>query len=128
MKNTEYQNNKQLGDRGELLAINYLKLKDYKILERNFRCKFGEIDIIAKDKDVIVFVEVKTKRGIDFGLPEEMVNQRKREKLIKLSQFYIIEKKLFNQPIRIDVVAIEMNKNSKKIRSKIRLIKNAVFL
>lgn len=127
MKNTEYQSNKQLGDRGELLAINYLKLKGYKILERNFRCKFGEIDLIAKDKDVIVFVEVKTKRGIDFGLPEEMVNQRKRKKLIKLSQFYIIEKELFNQPIRIDVVAIEMNKNGEKTKTKIRLIKNAVF-
>jgi len=97
---------KKIGQEGENVAAEHLKSKGYEILERNFRCPLGEIDIVAKDKDDIVFVEVKTKSGNLLGTPEEMVNKRKQKKLIKLGQFYLQEKELNDCPWRIDVVAI----------------------
>jgi len=70
-------NNKVTGNKGEELAAGYLSKKGYKIIERNFRTRFGEIDIVCWDGETLVFVEVKTKIGHDFGEPEEMVNKGK---------------------------------------------------
>jgi len=95
--------NKQTGRLGEDFAAQSLKDKGYKILERNFSNKFGEIDIVAKDKNVLVFVEVKTKKGTDFGLPEEMINAYKLQKIRRMAEVYMNGKTL---PCRIDVVAI----------------------
>lgn len=117
--------NKKLGDWGEDLACDFLRKNGYRILERNFRTRIGEIDIITEKKGKIIFIEVKTKKGINFGLPEEMVGKRKQEKLIKLAQLYLAQKNLIDKEFRIDVVAIERNKENGK--TKIRLIKNAVF-
>lgn len=105
--------NKQTGFIGENLAAKELEKKDYEILERNFSNKFGEIDIIAKDKNTLVFVEVKTKTGVDFGLPEEMINPRKLFKIRNMAAIYM---KGQNFPCRIDVVAIVLNENNEVTR------------
>lgn len=105
--------NRQTGILAEDLAVAALKEKDYIILERNFANRFGEIDIIAKDKDTLVFVEVKAKTGADFGLPEEMVNKRKLEKIRHMALIYTKGKDL---PSRIDVVAIVFDNNNQLLR------------
>jgi len=95
--------NRETGNRGEGIAADYLRKKGFEILERNFKNKFGEIDIIAKDKDVLIFVEVKTKIGIEFGLPEEMINPGKLHRIRNMAMLYMSGKSV---PCRIDVVAI----------------------
>lgn len=96
---------KQLGASGEELAEEYLVEKGYKILQRNLRLKMGEIDILAQDSKTIVIVEVKTKRYINQGRPEEQVDYFKQRKLRLLGR--AISQQYPNQPIRIDVIAID---------------------
>jgi len=86
-------NNKVTGNRGEELATEYLRKKGYKIEERNFRTRFGEIDIVCWDGQTLVFVEVKTKIGHDFGEPEEMVNKGKLERVRRMGEIYLEIKK-----------------------------------
>ncbi len=86
-------NNKVTGNRGENIATEYLLKKGYKIEERNFRTRFGEIDIVCWDGQILVFVEVKTKIGHDFGEPEEMFNKNKMSQVKRMGEIYIIEKK-----------------------------------
>lgn len=100
--------NKSTGKIGEDLAADLLIKKGYQILDRNWGNKWGEIDIIARDKDIIVFAEVKTKVGINYGFPEEMVNSRKLTQIQKLGASYPLAK---NSPLRIDVVAIILSPN-----------------
>ena len=98
-------NNKVTGNRGEDLAVAYLQKKHYLIIERNFRTRFGEIDIICKEAQTLVFVEVKTKIGHDFGEPEEMVGKSKIAKVKRMGEVYLQDKGL-NVGCRVDVVAI----------------------
>jgi putative endonuclease len=100
--------NKNLGEAGENLAVDYLEERGYKIIERNFQNKWGEIDIVAEDKneDIIVFVEVKTRIGEKFGLPEDAINKNKMNKLIKNADAYMRFKK--NQ-YRIDAICVVLN-------------------
>lgn len=86
------QDNKITGNKGEDLASNYLENKGYRIEERNFHTRFGEIDIICFDRDILVFVEVKTKIGHDFGEPEEMVNKSKLAKVQRMGEVYVQNK------------------------------------
>jgi putative endonuclease len=79
-------------------------------LERNFSNRFGEIDIIAKDKDVLVFVEVKAKKGVNFGLPEDIINRYKLKKVQKMAEVYMNGKTI---PCRIDVITIMLSLNNK---------------
>lgn len=96
----------ELGKEGEKLAIDYLMKKGYKILEKNFRTPIGEIDIIAKDKNQIVIIEVKRRLSEKYGQPEFAVNYKKQEKLKKLALYYIC--KLGREyPVRFDVIAIK---------------------
>jgi putative endonuclease len=81
--------NKKTGNRGEELASEYLQKKGYRIEERNFRTRFGEIDIVCWDGQTLVFVEVKTKIGHDFGEPEEMVNKGKLERVRRMGEVFI---------------------------------------
>lgn len=97
---------KQIGDKGEDLAVSELEKSGYKIIERNFRTRFGEIDIIARDADVLVFVEVKAKTSSRFGSPAEMVTKRKQFKIKNTAQCYISDTG-YAGPWRIDVVSIE---------------------
>lgn len=98
-------NNKVTGNRGEEIANEYLQKKGYKILERNFRTRFGEIDIVCSDGPTLVFVEVKTKIGHDFGEPEEMVNKSKIGKVKRMGEVYL-QNKGMSIGCRVDVVAI----------------------
>lgn len=95
--------NRQTGILAENLAEKALIKKGFQILERNFANRFGEIDIIAKDKDILVFVEVKAKKGIKFGRPEEMINASKLKRIQNMATIYMKGKTF---PCRIDIVAI----------------------
>lgn len=94
------------GKKGERLAIEYIEGRGYKVLEKNFRTPFGEIDIIAKDKNYIVIIEVKRRISDRFGEPSQAVDYRKQEKLKKLALYYLcrIGK---DYPLRFDVIAIK---------------------
>ncbi len=115
---------KRTGDLGEKLARQYLARNGYEILEQNYRCSIGEIDIVARDGNSLTFVEVRTKRSKQFGTPEESVTPAKQAKLIELAQTYLQKHEITSEDWRIDVVAVELKKD--KQVSRIELIKNAV--
>ncbi|MCC7349460.1 MAG: YraN family protein [Phycisphaerales bacterium] len=94
-----------LGDRGENVAARFLRNLGYKIIVRNFRCAIGEIDIIARDGDTLVFVEVKT-RVNDDPMPEDQVNGTKQHQITKAAKFYMGRYGVPQPPARFDVVAI----------------------
>jgi putative endonuclease len=98
---------RQLGKEGEDRGLRYLKSLGYKILTRNFRSNFGEIDIIAKDKHTLVFIEVKTRSNNSFGHPHESVTKWKLSHLIKTCQYYCLLNKCEESPQRIDVLSLE---------------------
>ena len=97
---------KDIGNLGEDLAVKFLLEKGYELLERNFFKPFGEIDIIAKDKDYLVFIEVKARKNVNFGFPREFVNKNKIKKIQDVAQMYMLEKNLFGIKIRFDVIEI----------------------
>ena len=118
-------NKRTIGNIGEEMAVKYLIKNKYRILERNFRCKLGEIDIIAKDGVYIVFVEVKMRKNSDFGMPAEAVNFYKQRKIIQVAQYYLMSKGI-EYNIRFDIVEILANIEENKTQIKnIRIIKNA---
>ncbi len=100
-------NNQKLGAYGESLAEQYLEQKGYKILEKNFRSKFGEIDLIARHLNVLVFIEVKTRVNRSYGLPEEAIHKKKQLSLLKTSKYYLLKNNLKDVICRIDAVACE---------------------
>ncbi len=103
-----------LGDRGEDLAVRFLKNKGFKILKRNYTAPVGEIDIIARDGSTLVFVEVKARKGERFGLPVEAVDHRKRQKLSSVAMHYLSG--LREQPrARFDIVGILVGEDGEKI-------------
>ena len=95
-----------LGKAGERVAEQYLKDKGYKLVERNYRCTAGELDLIVLDRRVVVFVEVKTRSGHGYGSPLEAVEFRKQRKMIRAAQYFLSEKKLHQRDARFDVVGI----------------------
>lgn len=101
---------KQIGDKGEDLAVKYLKKKKYEIITRNFRTRYGEIDIIAIDEDMLVFIEVKAKSSDKFGSPADMITPKKLDKIKKTAKHYLQEKELGNIPWRIDAILIKDEK------------------
>ncbi|OIO75566.1 MAG: YraN family protein [Elusimicrobia bacterium CG1_02_37_114] len=96
----------KLGKDGEDRAVKILKKNGYRILERNFHTGLGEIDIIAKDDNVLVFIEVKTRSNLSFGLPQLSVDTRKQNRLIKLALLYIKQRNIKTGDIRFDVLAL----------------------
>ena len=102
---------KKTGKEGEDIATKYLEKIGYKILERNFNCRQGEIDIIALDKEEYVFIEVKTRSNKKYGLASEAVNIQKKKYLIKAIKYYLYIKGLENKFIRIDVIEVYKNSN-----------------
>jgi putative endonuclease len=95
-----------LGKEGERLAERYLQKKGYKLVERNYRCTAGELDLIVLDQRVVVFVEVKTRTGHGFGTPLEAVESRKQRKMIQAAQFFLAVKGLQQRDARFDVVGV----------------------
>lgn len=98
-----------LGRKGEDISVKFLKKQGYKIMERNYRCSLGEIDIVAKDKNILCFVEVKTRKTKEYGLPEEAIDGHKQKKLAKVALTYLKEKKIYKQDLRFDVVSVHPN-------------------
>ncbi len=100
--------NHTLGRYGENLACNYLLKNNYKIIERNFRCKQGEIDIIALDKikKELVFIEVKTRSNFHFGRPVQSVDINKQKHIINCSKYYIYKNNLINTFLRYDIIEV----------------------
>ena len=117
-------NRQEVGKLGEKEARKFLKKRGYRIRETGFRCRHGEIDIIAQKKDWLVFVEVRTKSNLDFGTPEESITQAKKEKLIASALTYTTTHQDFPPLWRIDVVAIELDDKGETKR--IEHIENAV--
>jgi len=105
----------ELGIKGEKQAEEFLKKQGYKIITKNFRTPFGQIDIIASEKNTLCFVEVKTRRNFSFGLPQEAVSSIKQKKILKVALAYLKENGLLNRRVRFDVVSILCDKNSYKI-------------
>ena len=112
------------GIRGEKLARDFLKKRGYHILETNYRCPEGEIDIIARHKDSLVFIEVRTKTSLEFGSPEESITLTKKERLRATASRYRQAHDDLPPLWRIDFVAVELNQKGKL--SRIELIENAV--
>lgn len=100
--------NKKKGDEGEDIAVEFLLKKGFEIIERNYRFEKGEIDIIAKDKNEIVFIEVKTRKSLEFGLPEFSITNGKIKQLKRIASAYLWEKEIYETDCRFDVVAILM--------------------
>ncbi len=96
----------RIGKYGEELAEAYLKLIGYKILEKNFRCSRGEIDIIALDNSQIVFIEIKLRTSKEYGQPSEAVTEKKLNRIYKTAEYFLHVRNLLNQNTRIDVVEI----------------------
>ncbi|MFQ5963399.1 MAG: YraN family protein [Candidatus Scalinduaceae bacterium] len=114
---------KELWIIGENLAKKYLKKDGYKILKRNYICKSGEIDIVAYDKGVIAFVEVKTRLSDSFGTPEMSITNEKRRKIINCALHYLSTNKIEDIDYRFDVVSILFKRDSKN--PDVELLKNA---
>ena len=109
---------------GEKLARDFLKKQGYHILETNYRCPEGEIDIVAKHKDYLVFIEVRTKTSLEFGHPEESITPAKQARMRATAAHYQQAHHDLPSQWRIDVVAIELDPKGKL--SRIELIENAV--
>ena len=115
---------KTTGMIGEKLAAEYLTRQGYEIIETNFRCKEGEVDIIAKDGGFLVFVEVRAKHNRNYGTPEESVTARKKQHLRNAAARYVESHQNLPAEWRIDFVAVELNGYGSPTR--IEVIKNAV--
>lgn len=102
-------NSQGIGKFGEKIASNYLCKNNYKIVEKNFRCKYGEIDIIAYDKKELVFIEVKTRRSKRYGTGINSIDTIKQKHLYKTAEYYLYKKKL-NKDIRIDAIEISLQR------------------
>ena len=107
----------EIGKIGENLACKYLKKNKYIIIDRNFSCKQGEIDIIACDerKKELVFIEVKTRSNLKYGRPSQAVDKIKRNHIIRSAKYYNYKNKIQNIPIRFDVIEILLNNSCYKI-------------
>lgn len=113
---------KDTGAEGEEIAAELLVKSGFEIIKRNYRYGHGEIDIIAKEKDTLVFVEVKTRKNLEFGPPELAVTKSKQRQIKKIAEAYLYDKEIKDTDCRIDVIAILLKKN---LPPEINHIKNA---
>ncbi|MGR3220519.1 MAG: YraN family protein [Candidatus Anammoxibacter sp.] len=120
-------NKKKIGIEGEAEAASFLKKEGYKIVEKNYICNLGEIDIIAIHKKILVFVEVKVRSTDSFGSPELSVTKHKRRQIIRVAESYLSRNRIQDTDCRFDVVAISYNFD-KEIAPAIKLLKNAFQL
>ncbi|NTU88356.1 MAG: YraN family protein [Actinobacteria bacterium] len=97
---------RELGARGEEAAARYLERQEFEILERNWKCSYGEADIIAREDEDIVFIEVKTRKGIEKGMPEDAVTPTKRDRYERIAASFLENNAFVNCFVRFDVIAI----------------------
>lgn len=110
------ESTRNMGQQGENMAFSYICQQGYRVVERNYRCPYGEVDLIAKDGEIFVFIEVKSRQSTLFGQPEEAVDFKKRKKLSTVALWYLAEKKIDNYHARFDVVSILLSKQPPEIR------------
>jgi putative endonuclease len=115
---------KELGEKGEDIALRFLKKRRYRILERNYRCRHGEIDIIARQGKTLAFIEVKTRSSENMYHPFEQIHWRKQRQISKVALSYLIHKRLENSEARFDVVGILVHPD----KVSVELIKDAFDL
>ncbi|OGY29115.1 MAG: hypothetical protein A3F33_02005 [Candidatus Woykebacteria bacterium RIFCSPHIGHO2_12_FULL_43_10] len=116
--------NQTVGSFGEKLAVEYLIKEGYQILEKNWRCPAGEIDIIGLDQGALCFVEVKTRTNTNYGLPEEIITKLKLSRMARCIDYYNARTKNKHELYRIDILAIELEGTKVK---RLELIKNATL-
>ena len=114
----------RLGRWGERLAAKHLRAAGYQIVMPNYRCPIGEIDLVTLKEEIWVFVEVKTRRGSAYGLPEEAIIHEKAERLIAIAQHYLHEHGITDVDWRIDLIAIELDQSGRLLR--VEQVENAV--
>jgi putative endonuclease len=102
---------RELGTIGEERAASFLRSAGMRIIVSNYRCRLGEIDLVAVEGRVVVFVEVKSKRGSSHGSPEEMITAAKRRRLTMLARWFLMVRKWTGRPARFDVVAIDWKRD-----------------
>ena len=109
------EHNLNIGRLGENIAKEYLEKKGYSVIDQNYKNKYAEIDLIAKYKNSLVFVEVKTRIGEQFGIPEDAINRKKLRRLIRNAQVYMM-KKNYDLDFRIDALCIVLDENEQSVR------------
>ena len=114
----------KFGEQGEALAVKRLKKAGYKIIETNYRTRLGEIDVIAKDKDTLVFVEVKTRTSFHYGSPKLAITPKKQKKISMAALYYLKTTGQSSARARFDVVTIISNRDAPQVE----IIKNAFDL
>lgn len=114
-----------LGERGEVIAWDYLLQKGFQILEKNYRCVIGEIDVIASKNGRLHIIEIKTRTHHRYGSPEESVGSVKQKKLVQLAKWYLKSKGLSEKTVSFDVLAITLSRSSDP---RVRFIENAFTL
>ncbi len=118
------QARKTTGRMGEQLALGFLKKKGYTIIDTNYRCHYGEIDIVARQKDCMVYVEVRTKSSLEFGTPEESISYTKAQHMERSAEYYQLHHRGLPEDWRVDLVAIELDSQNRIKR--IEQIENAL--
>jgi putative endonuclease len=113
-----------LGRRGEALALEKIQSFGYQCLASNYRCSLGEVDLVAKDGDTIVFIEIKTRKGRSLGYAKEAVHEKKKRQLSKVALAYLKNNGLLGRKARFDVIAIRLREGG----AEIELVKNAFDL
>lgn len=99
-------NTRAIGTRGENIAVEYLQKNGYKILDRNFNCRYGEVDIIALHGQYYVFIEVKSRNTMLFGTPREAISSNKQQRIIGVARYWLFKKRKTGVPVRFDVVEV----------------------
>ncbi|TAK61838.1 MAG: YraN family protein [Bacteroidetes bacterium] len=108
-------NKRRRGSQGERIAVDFLEKKGYRVLQQNYRYERGEIDIIANDGDILVFIEVKTRRTTQFGEPIEAVTESKQKQIRKVADGYLFEHEVEDTKCRFDVVSILLTNGNPEI-------------
>lgn len=106
---------RDLGRQGEQMAEQFLCARGYEIIVRNYRCTYGEVDLVARDRDTLVFVEVRTQSGSSFGGPLESVTRRKQRQIAKAALHYVVRHRVENQALRFDVIGISWDTSAPQI-------------
>jgi putative endonuclease len=116
----------ELGRWGEKVACRFLRREGYRILGRNYVSPAGEIDVVARDGDMLVFVEVKTRSGTEFGGPLEAVGREKQRRIVRMARWYLAKHRIEEYPCRFDVVAVTRRDDEKN--PTIELVRSAFTL
>lgn len=114
----------KIGKFGQDIAAEFFLKKDYKILEKNFYSRFGEIDLIAEKDGQVIFAEVKTRLGHNFGIPEDALDNNKAKKIKETALEYLIKNNINSDNYRFDLIAVEIDKENKS--AQIRHYKNVI--